>query len=248
LGRLSERFSYSACIDRVRGFNGSDSTDAQKVCVSGVGGLSEADADGGSIDFGVFCVGDEYAKGFDGVVFLVRRAVSASTVSEVAKGLDGEVKRYHERRLSDGYRFLFFDGVGPQAEGSGQGSEKDHPLWLWDYLGGEERDDRLSLGHLGVTECLGRFFERSLCARCRGRVCEMITTDGGKGLVEALEVVYPRIPRQHCWAHKTRNVLDKVRRADQEKVKKDLHRVSYAKSRQLAIQAYWSFCQKYRKV
>jgi len=76
----------------------------------------------------------------------------------------------------------------------------------------------------------------------------MITTDGGKGLLQALEIVYPRIPRQHCWAHKTRNVLDKVRRADQEKVKKDLHRIPYAKSRQLATQAYWAFCQKYRKV
>jgi transposase-like protein len=79
-------------------------------------------------------------------------------------------------------------------------------------------------------------------------LCEMITTDGGKGLLQALEVVYPRIPRQHCWAHKTRNVLDKVKKGDLEKVKKDLHRIPYAKSRQLATQAYWAFCQKYRKV
>ena len=32
-------------------------------------------------------------------------------VSEVAKALDGELRQYHERELSDGYRFLFFDGV-----------------------------------------------------------------------------------------------------------------------------------------
>jgi len=41
--------------------------------------------------------------------------------------------------------------------------------------------------------------------------------------------------------------LDKVKKADQEKVKKDLHRISHAKNRQAATQAYWSFCQKYRK-
>jgi transposase-like protein len=76
----------------------------------------------------------------------------------------------------------------------------------------------------------------------------MITTDGGKGLLHALEVVYPRIARQHCWAHKTRNILDKVKKGDQKKVKKDLHRISHAKNRQLATQAYWVFCQKYRKV
>ena len=86
-------------------------------------------------------------------------------------------------------------------------------------------------------------YERGL----EGQGCELITTDGGNGLRNALEVVYPRIPRQHCWAHKTRNVLDKVKKADQDKVKKDLNRISHAKNRQAATQAYWSFCQKYRK-
>ena len=91
-------------------------------------------------------------------------------------------------------------------------------------------------------------FLRDLYGRgIEGRGCELITTDGGNGLRNALEVVYPRIPRQHCWAHKTRNVLDKVKKADQDKVKKDLNRISHAKNRQSATQAYWSFCQKYRK-
>ena len=71
---------------------------------------------------------------------------------------------------------------------------------------------------------------------------------GGEGLLNALEVVYPRIARQHCWAHKTRNVLNRVKKVDQEKVKRALHRISHAKSRQLATQAYWAFCQKYRKL
>jgi putative transposase len=92
-------------------------------------------------------------------------------------------------------------------------------------------------------------FLRDLYGRgLEGKVCEMITTDGGKGLLNALEVVYPRIARQHCWAHKTRNILDKVKKGDQGKVKKDLLRISHGKNRQLATQAYWAFCQKYRKV
>jgi transposase-like protein len=41
--------------------------------------------------------------------------------------------------------------------------------------------------------------------------------------------------------------LDKVRKADGEKVKKDLQRISHGKNRQAATRAYWSFCQKYRK-
>jgi len=91
---------------------------------------------------------------------------------------------------------------------------------------------------------LRNLYERGL----EGKSCEMITTDGGKGLLNALGVVYPRIAEQHCWAHKMRNILDKVKKGDQKKVKKDLHRISHAKNRQLATQAYWVFCQKYRKV
>jgi len=39
-----------------------------------------------------------------------------------------------------------------------------------------------------------------------------------------------------------------VKKTDQEKVKKDLQRISHGKNRQAATQAYWFFCQKYRKV
>jgi hypothetical protein len=43
----------------------------------------------------------------------------------------------------------------------------------------------------------------------------MICVDGGSGLLAALPSVLHGIPVQRCWAHKFRNVLDKVRKADQ---------------------------------
>ena len=71
-GGLSEWFSYSASADGDRGFSGSDASDTEEICFQGIGGLSEAGADGGSVDFGVFCVGDEYAEGLDGLSFIIR--------------------------------------------------------------------------------------------------------------------------------------------------------------------------------
>jgi len=63
----------------------------------------------------------------------------------------------------------------------GEGSEEGHPLCLWDYLGREEGDDRLSFGHLRVPECLEGFL-RDLHERgIEGELCEMITTDGATG-------------------------------------------------------------------
>jgi putative transposase len=195
-----------------------------------------------------FVLGMSTRKVSTALFSLLGERVSASTVSEVAKGLNQAVKEYHERRLLDTYRFVFFDGVVLKQRGAAKVQKR---IILCAYgetwEGKREMIDFL----LAASESQNAWegFLRDLYERgLEGRRCEMMTTDGGNGLRNALEVVYPRIPRQHCWAHKTRNVLDKVKKADQEKVKKDLNRISHAKNRQLATQAYWAFCQKYRKV
>jgi transposase-like protein len=195
-----------------------------------------------------FVLGMSTRKVSTALLSLLGEKVSASTVSAVAKRLDHAVRRYHERKLEDGYRFLFFDGVVLKQKGAAK-VQKKIILCVYGitWEGKKEMIDFL----LATSESQNAWegFLRDLYGRgLEGSRCELITTDGGNGLRNALEVVYPRIPRQHCWAHKTRNVLDKVKKADQEKVKKDLHRISHAKNRQAATQAYWSFCQKYRKV
>lgn len=77
---------------------------------------------------------------------------------------------------------------------------------------------------------------------------EMIGTDGGKGLLAALALTYPHIPIQRCWAHKTRNILDKVRRADREKAKKDLHRISHASTKTKARSAARRFANRWEEI
>jgi transposase-like protein len=195
-----------------------------------------------------FVLGMSTRKVSTALLSLLGERVSASTVSEVAKGLDQAVKEYHERRLLDRYRFLFVDGVELKQRGAARVQKKIIlSVYGETWEGKREMIDFLLASSESQNAWEG--FLRDLYERgLEGKVCEMITTDGGKGLLNALEVVYPRIARQHCWAHKTRNILDKVKRGDQEKVKKDLHRISHGKNRQLATQAYWSFCQKYRKV
>ncbi len=194
-----------------------------------------------------FVLGMSTRKVSTALLSLLGERVSASTVSEVAKRLDHTVREYHKRKLGDGYRFLFFDGVVLKQKGAAKVQKK---IILCAYgitwEGKKEMIDFL----LATSESQNAWegFLRDLYGRgLEGKRCEMITTDGGNGLRNALEVVYPRIARQHCWAHKSRNVLDKVKRADGEKVKKDLQRISHGKNRQAATQAYWSFCQRYRK-
>ena len=66
---------------------------------------------------------------------------------------------------------------------------------------------------------------------------EVISADGRQGLSAALPTVYPGIPLQRCWAHKIRNILDKVRKADQDAVKDGLHAIMNAPNRPRARSA-----------
>ena len=79
-----------------------------------------------------------------------------------------------------------------------------------------------------------------------GAGLEMICVDGGSGLLAALPTVYPAIPVQRCWAHKIRNVLGKVRRADHDAVKAGLHAIINAKTRPQARSAARRFADRWQ--
>ena len=75
----------------------------------------------------------------------------------------------------------------------------------------------------------------------------MICVDGGAGLLAALPTVWHGIPVQRCWAHKIRNVLDKVRKADQPKVKRALHAVMNAPNQRAARAAARRFADRFQE-
>ena len=64
--------------------------------------------------------------------------------------------------------------------------------------------------HLAASEsgaCWEAFLRDLYQRGLSGSPCKLIATDGGSGLHQALEIVYPKILLQRCWAHKTRNVF-----------------------------------------
>jgi putative transposase len=71
-----------------------------------------------------FVLGMSTRKVSTALLSLLGERVSASTVSEVAKRLDHAVRRYHKRKLGDGYRFLFFDGVVLKQKGAAKVQKK----------------------------------------------------------------------------------------------------------------------------
>lgn len=69
--------------------------------------------------------------------------------------------------------------------------------------------------------------------------------DGSLGFWNALAKVYPKTRHQRCWVHKTANVLNKVPKGLQPKVKATLHQIWMAPTREEAHQAFDLFVDTY---
>ncbi len=174
--------------------------------------------------------------------------VSATTVSRVARSLDSAVEAFHRRPLKSRYRFLVFDGVVLKRK-TGAGSVKRVVLVALGITpeGKKEVIDFCIVQ--GESQNAWEAFVNDLYRRgLEAEELEMIITDGGKGLLAALPLVYPGIPTQRCWAHKTRNVLNYVRKADREALKADLHKISYASSIRQAQTAVGEFSGKWKHI
>src|SRR5437899_9188499 len=177
-----------------------------------------------------FVLGLSVRKVGEALLPILGRPISPSTVSTVAKQLDAVVAAFHARPLKDRYRVLMLDGVA-LARRTGAGAIR-RPVLVALGLRRDGKKEVIDF-RLAASESaaewerfLGDLIRRGLV----GDGLEMICVDGGSGLIAALPTAYPGIPVQRCWAHKIRNVLDKVRAGDHDAVKVDLHAIMNAKT------------------
>jgi transposase-like protein len=158
------------------------------------------------------------------------------------------VQIYHNRPLKDHYRYLFLDGVVLKSKGATKVQKKILLCAFGITVDGVEEMIDFYAAPSESQACWEVFLNDLYRRGLVGERCRLIVTDGGTGLHAALEIVYPKIPYQRCWAHKTRNVLDKVKKSDQKLVKSALHRISHASNHREATQAYWRLCSRWREV
>lgn len=176
---------------------------------------------------------------------ILGQKISASTVSRVAKTLDATVAAFHRRPLKDRYKVLMLDGV-VLARKTGAGALRRPVLVALGLRpdGKKEIIDFRLAGSESAAEWerfLTDLFRRGLT----GQGLDMICVDGGTGLLAALPTVFPAIAVQRCWAHKIRNVLNKVRKADQPAVKRTLHKIMNAPNEPAARAAARRFADRF---
>jgi putative transposase len=178
---------------------------------------------------------------------LLGERFSPSTVSRVAKMLDATVAAFHARPLPVRYRALLLDGVVLSRK-TGAGAIK-RPVLVALGLLADGRKEVIDF-RMARSESEGEWEVFLTDLTNRGFSTEdlqIIVVDGGSGLLKALPTVFPNIPIQRCWAHKTRNLTDKVRRADQDAVKNDLRRIYNAASEKKARQMARRFAAKWQR-
>lgn len=158
---------------------------------------------------------------------LLGEKISAQTVSRVAKTLDDAVEAFHKRRIGC-FRALILDGIVIKRK-TGAGT-LSRPVLVALGIRHDGRkeviDFRLAASESGAE--WRRFLTDLINRGLNG--FEVICADGGQGLISILPEVYPSIPLQRCWAHKVRNILDKVHRKKQDAVKRGLRKIYTAQN------------------
>ena len=176
------------------------------------------------------------------------RPVSAATVSRVARTLDLAVAAFHRRPLKNACKALMLDGV-VLARKTGAGALR-RPVLVALGIRHDGKKEIIDV-QLAASESAAEW-EHFLTALHRrgltGEGLEMICVDGGQGLIAALPIVYHGLPVQRCWAHKMRNILNKVRKADHDAVKADVHAVMNAPNRCKAETAARRFADRWEPV
>ena len=192
-----------------------------------------------------FVLGLSTRKVGEVLLALLGRPVSATTVSAVAKTLDQAVAAFHRRPLQDAHKVLMLDGV-VLARKTGMGALR-RPVLVALGLHPDGKKEVIDF-RLAKSESAAEWeaFLTDLHRRgLTGQGLDMICVDGGKGLLAALPTVFPGLPVQRCWAHKIRNLLDKVRAADRTAVKTDLHAVMNAPHEKAARSAARRFADRW---
>lgn len=173
--------------------------------------------------------------------------VSAGTVSSVNKALDIEVRAFHRRLVGDDYVFLFLDGVTQKVMSYGKLVKKVVLVAYGVKANGvrEVIDYRVVTGETvhDWEVFLSDLYRRGLA----GDNLRLVVTDGGKGLLAALELVYPHITWQRCWVHKLRNVAGYVPRRLQKECLAGARRIYQATSQRLAVARFKDWRRVWQK-
>ena len=174
--------------------------------------------------------------------------LSANTVSRLKVKWLAEHSEWRQQDLSQKrYVYWWADGIYSNVR-------MDDKLCLLVIIGVTEQGTKEIVAiEDGFRESTASWLELLTNLRERGLTVspKLAIGDGALGFWNAMRKSYPSCRHQRCWVHKTANVLNKLPKSMQPKVKAALHEIWMAETREKAHAAFSrtikSFCAKYPK-
>ncbi len=174
--------------------------------------------------------------------------LSANTVSRLKIKWLAEHSEWRQQDLSQKrYVYWWADGIYSNVR-------MDDKLCLLVIIGVTEQGTKEIVAiEDGFRESTASWLELLTNLRERGLTVspKLAIGDGALGFWNAMRKSYPSCRHQRCWVHKTANVLNKLPKSMQPKVKAALHEIWMAETREKAHTAFSrtikSFCAKYPK-
>jgi transposase-like protein len=185
----------------------------------------------------------DYTDALSALVGESARGLSANTVSRLKERWLDEHREWQRQELSNKrYVYWWADGIYSKIR-------MDDKLCLLVIIGVTESGQKeLVAVHDGYRESIASWEEVLLDLRQRGLPTspKLAVGDGALGFWGALSKMYPETRHQRCWVHKTANVLNKLPKSMQPKVKASLHEIWMASTREDAYKAFDNAVELYR--
>jgi transposase-like protein len=171
---------------------------------------------------------------------------SPSTVSRVFHSLEDEFETWKKRPLAARYRYLFLDGTYFTVIYKQEGQK----MPIWAAVGIRWTGEREVLAfRVGERENQTAWEDLLQDLRDRGvQQVDLVITDGGQAMLNALTVKFPTTPRQRCVLHKMDNILSYGPTSQREAVEAELKPIFYQANREKADQLAAAFRAKYRAI
>ncbi len=169
--------------------------------------------------------------------------LSAATITRLTSSWIEEQKEWNRRSFAgQEYAYLWAEGIHFKIR-----LQEDRQCIL--VLMGATLDGKKELlaVHDGYRESEQSWSEVLIELKRRGLELSprLAVGDGALGFWASLRKVFPETREQRCWVHKTANVLNKVPKSIQPKVKADLHEIWQAETKEAAENAFDLFIAKY---
>ncbi len=161
--------------------------------------------------------------------------LSSGTISRLKQGWEQDYQDWNTRDLSKKrYVYIWADGIHSNVR-------MDDRLCLLVIIGSDAQGNKelIALSD-GYRESAASWEETLLDLTQRGLTIppKLAVGDGALGFWNALSKTWPQTAQQRCWVHKTANVMEKLPKSMQPKVKEVLHNIWGAETRKEAETAF----------